>query len=250
MASKTALLRLINSPEIVDSGYSQIISTISHELRTPISILKLNIQLFKEFKSNKQERIRHQSISMCEDSIENIIGFLDNIQLLNTVTKSELLPNYSTFNIKRILHRQNSELAKINLDFSRVSCRFDLSTKSIYSDLAFLQRILTNLLSNALKFSSDKVLLAVSVDNQSVILVVEDSGIGIPEEEIDSIFKPFIRGSNIQRKSGVGLGLSIVYSLTKSLGGKVYITSILNRGTTIKIILPHEIPGKNSGHRR
>lgn len=234
----TAIFKLINRPTMVESGYAQVLSTISHELRTPVSILKSNIQILRMFSYQIDQQLKDESLAMCEESVENIVHFLDDIQLLNSAGKTEIVPNISTFSVKRLMHRQYIDLERQNLDCSRISIQWDLGQRAITSDLDFLQRILFNLLSNALKFSRDAVHVQIST-HQKLVITVSDSGIGIPDGDAELIFKPFFRSENAKRRPGLGLGLAVVSTLSKCLRSEIYVSSALFEGTTVKIVVPY-----------
>lgn len=238
--SKTSVFKLINRPTMVESGYAQVISTISHELRTPVSILKSNIQMLRMFSFEIDKELKEESLSMCEESIENIVHFLEDIQLLNSAGKTTIDPTFASFNAKRIMHNQFVDLGRQNLNSSRVMVHWDLEDNNIISDLAFIQRILFNLLSNALKFSRDDVQVYISTGLKKLIVTVDDNGIGIPDKDVELIFKPFYRSENAKRSPGLGLGLAIVSTLSKCLRGEIYVSSSMDMGTTIKVILPYE----------
>lgn len=232
--------KLVKKSNLKDIRYTQIINTIAHELSTPISILKSNIQLFKDFNFTVDPAIKDESLILCEESVENMIQFIDNIRLLNSAINTKILPTFSKFNAKKVMHRQYVEMDRLNLDYSRISIHYDLAVKVITSDLSLLRQIVANLLSNALKFSKEKVFLFISTNQKQISILVQDSGIGIPEEEIKMVCNPFFRAINAKKKPGVGLGLAIVSTLTKSLKGNLYVSSTINQGTTVKILLPYE----------
>jgi signal transduction histidine kinase len=233
-------LKLISRRRTASIDYQQIISSISHELRTPVAILKSNVQFIKEFSSDMEQEIKDESISMCEESIESIVGFLENIQLINMAAKSQIIPSFSLFKQKNLIHQVNVELEKQNLNYKRISIHWQTPLSEIYTDPTLLRQILIHLCSNALKFSNGEIDLHLKTTNHELIIKIQDSGIGIPEEEIDLIFNPFHRASNAKRVPGYGLGLAIVSSLTDYLGGKIYLSSIVRQGTSIKIIIPCE----------
>lgn len=239
-AAKTSVFKLVNRPTMVESGYTQVISTISHELRTPVSILKSNIQMLRMFSFEIDQELKDESLSMCEESVENIVHFLEDIQLLNSAGKTTIDPSFSNFNVKRVIHNQSVDLGRQNLNYSRVSVLWELEDNFITSDLAFIQRILFNLLSNALKFSRDDVQVHISNGHKKLSITVSDNGIGIPDADLELIFKPFYRSENAKRSPGLGLGLAIVSTLSKCLRGEIYVSSSLELGTTIKVILPYE----------
>jgi signal transduction histidine kinase len=240
-AIETGVLKLIHRQRAGSIEYQQIISSISHELRTPVSILKSNVQFIKEFSSDMGQDIKDESISMCEESIESIVAFLDNIQLINTAAKSQIIPRFSLFKQKNLIQQVNVELEKQNLNFKRISIHFVTPLSEIYSDPLLIRQILLNLCSNALKFSNGEVNLVLKTTSHELVLKIQDSGIGIPEEETDLIFNPFHRAANARRAPGYGLGLAIVSSLTDYLGGKIYMSSTVGQGTSFKIIIPCEI---------
>jgi signal transduction histidine kinase len=108
------------------------------------------------------------------------------------------------------------------------------------TDFDFLRRILLNLITNALKFSRTEIIFRISTFQSNVEFVVEDFGIGIPDDDIDQIFSPFYRGTNVKNTPGIGLGLSIVKVLLETLGGHLYMHSSIGQGTIIRIVIPNE----------
>ncbi len=245
-AINTAGLKLVSRRRSGSIEYQQIISSISHELRTPVAILKSNIQFIKEFSFDMEQEIKDESISMCEESIDSIVGFLDNIQLINMAAKSQIIASFSLFRLKQLMQKVNVELEKQNLNFRRIFIHWDMPFPDIYSDPTLIRQILINLCSNSLKFSNGEVDLYLKSTSRELIIKIQDSGIGIPEEETDLIFNPFHRAANARRVPGYGLGLAIVSSLTDYLGGKIYLASIVNQGTKIKIVIPCETSAGNT----
>jgi len=233
-------MNLIGLVAYEGQNYQQIISTISHELRTPVSILKSNIQILKNFSYDIDEVLKDESIVMCEESVENMIRFLDNIRSLNSFINFGIHPGYSYFNIKQIVYKMFIQLGKMNLNYNRITLQWEMEVHKITSDLLFLKQILYNLLSNALKYSDDEVNLIITANRKQLIITVKDRGIGIPEKEIELVFNPFHRAANVRKISGAGLGLAMVNILTDSLGGQIYLSSTINMGTTLQIIIPYE----------
>jgi len=246
-AINSAGLKLVSRRRSGSIEYQQIISSISHELRTPVAILKSNIQFMKDFSFDMDQDIKDESISMCENSIERIVGFLDNIQLINMVAKAQIVPSLSLFKLKHLIQKVNIELEKQNLNYKRISVHWEMPVSDVYTDPMLLRQILVNLCANAIKFSSGEVDLFLKATNHELIIKIQDSGIGIPEEETELIFNPFHRAANAKRVPGYGLGLAIVGSVTDYLGGKIYLSSILSLGTKFKIIIPCETSPSDIG---
>ena len=239
-AINTACLKLISRRRTGSIDYKQIISSISHELRTPVAILKSNIQFIKEFSFEMDQELKDESISMCEDSVESIVEFLDNIQLINMIAKSQIIPSLSFFKLNHLIQILNAELEKKGLNYKRISIHWEMPISDVYSDPVLISHILYHLCANAVKFSGKAVDLYLKTNKHELIIKIQDYGIGIPEEDHELIFNPFFRGTNAKRAPGYGLGLAIVGSITDYLGGKVYLSSTINQGTIIMIILPCE----------
>jgi len=117
----------------------------------------------------------------------------------------------------------------------------------IYSDRRYLRQILTNLLSNALKFTKKgEVLIGYNAKRNGIELFVKDSGEGIAQELLDKIFEPFRQGEEIlsRKHHGTGLGLAIAKNYTELLGGYMWVESELNHGTTFYLTLPYSTNAK------
>jgi signal transduction histidine kinase len=233
----------------IDTEYADmIISSIAHELSTSVAVISSNIQLFRRFRYDINPAVREESFTFCEDSVKDISHFLDNIQLLNSVRKSRIYLEPSSVDLKKLVRHLYLELAKMNWDHKRIFRKWNLKDRNILCDKNMLFKILFNVVGNALKFSKGSVQLNISASNHELLVMVRDFGIGIPEEQIEMVFQPFYRASNVGHIPGLGLGLSIVYSLVKKLNGRILLSSSVGEGMIIQIIIPYELPIQNSGH--
>ena len=111
----------------------------------------------------------------------------------------------------------------------------------IYTDSKKVRQILLNLFSNAIKFSDDgKITIRSRLDGNMVAIIVDDPGIGIAPQNLDSIFEPFwqVEQQSTRRAGGTGLGLSVSRGLARLLGGDVKVESVPDRGSTFTLTLP------------
>lgn len=124
--------------------------------------------------------------------------------------------------------------------FKQPNLRPHSSTDLIYLDEKLLRHILTNLLSNGIKYSpiGSRVELSLQYENQQVIFEIRDQGIGIPLEDHPKLFDSFYRASNVGNIPGTGLGLNIVQKYVNLHGGTIDFTSTVKVGTTFKVSLP------------
>jgi signal transduction histidine kinase len=125
-------------------------------------------------------------------------------------------------------------------DGERIQHTLDIQSGSqtVYWDRNNLERLMGHLLMNALKYSEDDVLLTVELQSNEMVIRLEDSGMGIPDEAKDHIFELFYRAENVETISGIGLGLNIAKRVVNLHDGKIDIESTLDEGTTVTVTLP------------
>ena len=233
-------LKLVRFSKFNELEYSRMISAISHDISNPVAILKSNIQLLRNNLSSNEKELNAEILCMCDESTEELVRFLDNIRLVNSVIKSSIQPKFSLFKIENMLSDLCLDIESLSLGHRRIIVQTNLEIKEFSSDLDLLRRILLNLLTNALKFSRAEVILGISSIQSTLEFVIQDFGIGIPEDEIDQIFSPFYRGTNVKNTPGMGLGLSIVKILIETIGGQLFMHSSTGQGTIIRIVIPNE----------
>jgi PAS domain S-box-containing protein len=218
-----------------------------HELRTPLTSLKLQIQSFQAAAKKAQ----------AEDSaLAGLLPKLDRVE--RQVKRLEVLTN-ALLDISRInTGRMKLELAEVNLgELTRTAVAHTLeqspaSAGRVIVDVeqvtgrwdAFrLEQVVTNLLSNALKYGGEQpVKLTVCAEGEEAVLTVSDRGIGIPPEDQARIFERFERAVSGRHYPGVGLGLWIVREVVHALGGTVTLDSRTGEGTTFTVRLPRSGP--------
>lgn len=225
---------------------SEFLSTISHELRTPMNAIIGFAQILLRTKFGQ---LNHQQTDMVERILNNGKNLLI---LLNEVLdfskldsgKLELKPEIVDFSkiVKASVSEISSLAAAKNLS---LLVEMNLENSLIFNDAGRVHQILINLLSNAVKFTEyGSIRLEVKeISTNELAITIEDTGIGISAEDSVHIFEPFRQiDQGINRKySGSGLGLAIIDSLLKMMGGKIFLESQLGVGSIFKIELPRQI---------
>ena len=145
-------------------------------------------------------------------------------------------------NLTQLCEAAIAQIQDYDEDEQRILFRVDEELPNLMLDVRRIKYVLTNLLSNALKYSnSDKmVTLDVSRHEDGIMVTVADQGIGIPLEDQARIFDPFYRAHNVGTIRGTGLGLSIVKEIVELHQGTITIKSELNQGTKITVYLPQD----------
>ena len=196
------------------------LSGISHDLRTPLTRLKLQLEMISQKEISEK-------MSKDIDEMENMLN--DYLQFAKTQAKEETssIDLFLLFNeIKKDLNNENFVLSK--------------SEKIILKGRYFaLKRCFENLINNGLVYGR-KVYISCNVGSNRVMINVEDDGPGIPEELYKNVFKPFYRldKSRSLNKSGVGLGLAIVEDIVNSHGGSIQLGKSKHKGLHVKVSLP------------
>lgn len=215
------------------------ISTVSHEFRTPMTIIYSNFQLLEVLKENPEET--EKCISRVYMAIKQMTHILDEVNLMNKDFAGRLgfTPQQVHFYnfCMQLLEDAKSLNKKIPIEFS-----FNMQAENIIIDPVLTQYIIINLLSNALKYSKEgeKAIFTVNQEGKNILIHIIDKGIGIPEEEMLRIFEPFHRAQNVENIKGTGLGMSIVKRSLELHNGIIEISSKQGMGTTMKVTIPFE----------
>lgn len=225
------------------------ISSVSHELRNPLAIVQgmAEVALLKARKPEDYQK----SLNAIKDSVSEMTLLVNNLLLLSKTQSNPEEINYTSLRIDEIIWAAKDQLIRKNPEY-QIAVNFQLPTDE--GEALVIPRINENLLKvaffnlmeNACKYSPDKhVNITISSNPESVIIRFSDNGIGIPQEEMQSIFIPFQRSSNAMKTEGFGLGLPLVKQIIDLHGAALQIESELNTGTTVILTFPQNL-SKNS----
>ena len=199
---------------------SEMLSGISHDLRTPLTRIKLQLSFIKDKEISKK---LSDDVGEMEKMLNEYLQF----------ASSRSAETTETFNLSKLLETtiMKYEKKEITTDIS----------KEVFLDgrKNLMQRCFSNLIDNAIKYSTN-VYISLRKLNNNILIIIDDDGPGIPENERENVFKPFykIDKSRGDSKSSVGLGLSIASDIVKSHGGNIKLETSPTNGLRIKVILP------------
>lgn len=237
--------------EKASQARTEFLSTVSHELRTPLNAINGITHLLLEGKPKKSQMHYLESL---EFSGNYLTKFINDILEINKIESDKSQIENINFNLKLLIENIQSslkELAKINNNNFILNIDPKIP-KYIVGDPTKLSQILLNLINNALKFTKDgEVIINTTIvslvdKNVTILFEIKDTGIGIPEEKLDTIFDSFSQGStDINRKyGGTGLGLTIVKKIIELLDGKINVESKVNIGSTFTFEIPLKVGRK------
>ncbi len=224
------------------------LQNISHEIRTPLNAILGFADLLPEDSGDEEKLIKY--VNIIKQKGNDLLEILGNILDISRIDSGQILLKPEEFKlnllcdeIEEIFRKAKSRYNSSSLKFSIKADR-NLKALSIIADREKLKQVLVNLIENAFKFTrSGKIEFGFSVYEQNVITFhVSDTGIGIPKEQYSEIFRRFSRGGHrsAQLYGGTGLGLSIVMGLVDLMGGKVWLDSELEKGSTFYFTMPFE----------
>ncbi|GAA6764357.1 ATP-binding protein [Flavobacterium sp. CGRL1] len=237
-----------NKAEKASKARSEFLSTVSHELRTPLNAINGITHLLLEDNPKKAQLKYLESLKF---SGNYLTTFINEILEINKIDSTKVEVENISFNLKELLFNIQSslkELATANKNY------FNLEIDKAIPDILIgdptkLSQIILNLINNALKFTQNgqvsviAKLFAEEDENATVYFEIVDTGIGIPEDKLQTVFESFSQGSiEVNRKyGGTGLGLTIVKKLIELLGGEIKLKSEVGKGSTFTFKLNFKI---------
>lgn len=232
---------MLNRIETSFETQKNFISNASHELNTPLTSIigEADLILSKERSIPEYEKALTNILLEAEKLEEKTkallflarTGYTENTKRFDKVRVDELL-----MEVQQNLSRVNKNL-KIKMDFSLLP--ESPEKLKIKGNEQLLHLAISNIISNASKYSDNKeIYLALGATEQSVVIIIKDKGIGIPESDMPYIFDPYFRASNTFNYEGYGIGLPLSRNIIKMHNGELLIKSVEKSGTTVQIILP------------
>ncbi|WP_291580115.1 sensor histidine kinase [Clostridium sp. UBA6640] len=226
---------------------TEFLANISHELRAPLNVMLAGLQLLELYEKSgdivyKNERAKNK-ISYINQNGLILLRIINNLIDITKLDAGFLNLKLENINIVEVV--ENIALSTIDyVENKNISLIFDTEEEEIYTAVDYdkIERVVLNLLSNAIKFTKSGGSIAVNVKlkEDNVLIIVQDTGIGIPKDKQTSIFERFTQIDNSLSRGadGSGIGLSIVKSIVELHNGKIYVDSEVNKGSTFTIELP------------
>ncbi|WP_425291091.1 sensor histidine kinase [Spirosoma linguale] len=232
----------------ISSKKSTFVRTASHELRTPISSIYSGLELIELLSENVSDKTLSQKIGFfarqsCQQ-IKRLNTLISDISTLEKYNSGEIASHFSDFEVVRFCRNIINRIQSENVLNQQIQFTSAIHEQLVNLDSTLLDLCLTNLLGNALKYSTQTkmaVQVILSQTEDGIQLVVKDYGIGISAEELAKVGTYFFRASNSMGVTGSGLGLVFVRLAINLLGGSLEISSELTKGTACILKFPTRI---------
>jgi signal transduction histidine kinase len=220
------------------------ISVASHELKTPLTSLKMEIQILNNYittgkiKTVPDERL-HKLARISDQEIKRFSSLINDLLDVSRITSGRISFNREEVDtlvvVNEAVERLQSEITRSG---SIVSVSGQKDLRGLW-DKVRIDQVVTNLLSNAIKYGCGRpVMIKVQEERGSAIIEVRDQGLGIPEEDQDRIFHRFERAVTAKEYSGLGLGLFIARQIVEAHGGRITVRSEPGHGSSFRVELP------------
>ncbi len=221
---------------------SQFIANVTHELRSPVNAIMGLVELMRIACDKGDISQLKDRITLLMSTATNLRAIITNILDLSKIEAGKMEVFYEDFNVVLLL-REVAETTRVLLGNKPVEVEVIAHEGPIFinSDPVKLRQILTNLTSNAAKFTEKgKIMLGIDKGEDKIKIYVKDTGIGIKDEDLDKLFIAFnqLEDAKTKRHEGTGLGLTITKNLVNLLGGKITLSSKFGVGTTFEVTLP------------
>ena len=215
---------------------SKFVSMASHEFRTPLSIVLSSTLLIEQYSSGLVDSKVEKHLNKIKSSVNNLTSILNDFLSLDKLEQGTTDLEIEVFDISDFMRTVVEEVQVLRKNGQQIKVGHTGDPVTVL-DQKKLRYIMTNLVSNALKYSPEdgKIELFTEHDDRSLKITLRDNGIGIPEQEQEKMFTKFFRAKNTGGIHGTGLGLTIVKRYVELMNGNVNFTSRENQGTTFTI---------------
>jgi PAS domain S-box-containing protein len=216
------------------------ISMMSHDLRTPLASIRLANSMLKTYGDRTTEAEKRESYDTIEAQVEYLAELINDVM---TISRTDFTGTELEAEVIDLETYCRDVIEEIQLAYRMQCCiEFTGTNQRVEAriDKKLIRRALTNLLTNAIKYSPEGSPIDVSLtrDQSDAVIRISDHGIGIPENDLKRLFEPFHRASNVGKIQGTGLGLAITKQAVDLHGGAITAESKLGEGTTFMVRLP------------
>ncbi|MDA9025516.1 ATP-binding protein [bacterium] len=217
------------------------LSLVSHEFKTPLSGILTSIILLGKYNLAEQQEKRDKHIKIITDKVQYLNNILNDFLSLEKLETGNINYNLSTFKLGKVIKEVVSNANILLKEGQTIDYSDSIDEISLFQDEKIIELTLSNLINNAIKYSSENSVIAIRVrqDLEITTLEIIDDGIGIPKIDQKNIFNRYFRAENALLTEGTGIGLNISKTHIENLGGSINFESTENKGTTFTISIPN-----------
>lgn len=216
------------------------LNMVTHECRTPLGIIMSSVQILERYFERLSTGERAAHLTEIRGGARRLADLVEEVLFLGKADAGRIPLERRPLDLTAVLEQLAAEVSTALGADRIIQLHVDRAARRVRLDLRLITHVLTNLLSNALKYSTldTEVIVRAGRDGEAVVIAVKDHGIGIPAPDQGRLFQVFQRASNVGAISGSGLGLAIVKRCIDLHGGSITLESEVGRGTRVTVRLP------------
>jgi PAS domain S-box-containing protein len=220
---------------------TKFLSLVSHEFKTPLSTILTSCVLLSKYSLEAHQDKREKHIKMITDKVNYLNNILDKFLSIEKLEAGRINYKFTTFRLSKLINEVVYNANMLLKEGQQIKYPEKIEDISLVQDEKSLELALSNLVHNAIKYSSENtvVYLNVEQDESKTTFEITDSGIGIPEKDQKNIFHRYFRAENVLITQGTGIGLNIAKSHIENLGGTITFKSQENKGSTFILTIPN-----------
>ena len=257
-----ALTSDISDRKAIERMKDEFISVVSHELRTPLTSIHSSLKILATGKLGSLSSQGERMLKIADEQTERLVHLVNNVLDLQRIQSGKITMNQQACKAQELM-QETVQTLKTFAQEQGIKLSIVPSEYVVWADRDYIIQALTNLVSNAIKFSpqNSTVVLSVIKKSQSInehhnlsqshiTFTVEDCGQGIPQDRLETIFERFqqVDSSDSRKKGGTGLGLAICRQIIEGHGGQIWAESCLEKGSTFYFTLPELIHLERASH--
>jgi len=221
----------------------ELVSNVSHDLRTPLASMHGYVETLLIKNDELSPEMRREYLEIARKHTQRLGELIGDLFELSKLDSASIHPSLEAFSLAELLH---DTVHDFGLDAERRDIKLGIEAPDdpsmVYADIGLVQRVLENLIRNALKFTPTGGSISIRLDNKpgAVAVAIEDTGCGIAEADLEHVFDRFYRAENSTQEgtNTAGLGLAIVRKILDLHGSRITVSSQLDRGTCFEFDLP------------
>jgi len=238
----------VSERHAADKLKDEFISIVSHELRTPLTSIRTSLGLLASGLPGPQSDKAQHLLDIATRNSERLLRLINDLLDLERIQSDTIEMRHEACELTELMTQAADSVRGMAEDM-RVVLHVQPCQAQLWGDANRLAQVMTNLVSNAIKFSPPGATVRLSAHeaDDQIVLVVADSGRGIPPDKLETIFRRFeqVDASDSRQKGGTGLGLAISRSIVRQHGGRIWAESTLGVGSTFYVSLPRREPQRS-----
>jgi len=219
---------------------TKFLSLVSHEFKTPLSGILTSATLAGKYTKEEQQEKREKHLKTITSKVKYLNNIINDFLSIERLESGNESYKFNNFPLSKVVNEVIYNANMLLKEGQTIAYPEGIDNIVIYFDEKILELVLTNLINNAIKYSSEYTTIKIIAEtlDKELKLIISDEGIGIPEKEQKHIFNRYFRAENALLNQGTGIGLNIVKTHLENLGGTITFISVENEGATFTVTIP------------